>query len=325
MSEKRACISSALLAALALVAPAQAHAQSNGVPRLTWTREAGAEACMGENELRRKIADMLGRDPFADPNGPAVSGAVRRDGETLVATLSATFPGETPTSREFRSDAANCAPLTDAVALAIVLSVERAPSPPPVAARPAPIFDTAPAAVTAEAPVAQIHRYDSLVALAQLEWTLGVLPRPTTGVGLDLRYELGARVTAAAGGFFLPPASERGQFSVGLAAARVGACVDSVRASPVFVVNCAYAKAGEMRVENEAGVVPDAGSHAWFAGSLTAAVLGRLGPHWAAEGGLEATVPAKRPTYATQSCPLIGFEEPPATLGVFFSLGAFFL
>jgi hypothetical protein len=287
---------------------------------LSWTRQPGAEACIGEDELRRNIAGMLGRDPFAEANGPVFSGVVRREGDALTATLTSSRPGEPPTSREFSASAADCAPLTDAVALAVVLAVEHAAPhvEPALIVQPAP-----PRAELAEAP--RRAPSDTLAALGHAYWSLGMLPRPTTGVGITTRFKLRDRAALVAGGLWLPSASERGQLSVGLAMGRFGACVESLRASPIAVTHCAYGLGGAARVDNEAGTTPDAGLHPWFAGSFATSAMARFGDHWVAEAGAEGAVPFARPTYATSSCPRVGFQQPFATLGIFLSVGAFFL
>jgi hypothetical protein len=326
MFERASTFSTTLLAVLAFVAPSRAHAEPDAA-RFSWIRESGAEACIGEDELRRKIVAMLGRDPFADPSGPTVAGVVRREGDVLVATISSRPPGEALSSRELRADATSCGPLTDAVVLAVALSVERAPAAAPAEPpRPAPAWQTAPAPARVEqAPPGSGHASDDVAALAQAQWTLGWLPRPTTGVGLALHYKVAPRLTVAGGGLWLPAASHQGQFSEGLATTRLGACFETVRAAQVSLVQCAYGLAGATNVQNEAGKVPDAGTHAWFAGSLTAAAMARFGSTWAAEAGAEGTVPFARPIYATTDCPRVGFQQPVATLGVFLSVGAFFL
>jgi hypothetical protein len=322
MHVTRACRSSLLAVLASFLSSRAARAEPEGARRLSWARQPGAEACIGEDELRRNIAAMLGRDPFMESNGPVFSGVVRREGDGLTATLTSSRPGEPPTSREFNASAGDCAPLTDAVALAVVLSVEHAPSaePSPALVQPAP---APPRAELAEAP--KRAPSDTLAALGHAYWSLGMLPRPTTGVGITARYKLRDRVTLAAGSLWLPAASERGQLSVGLAMGRFGACVESLRASPVALTHCAYGLGGAARVESEAGTTPDTGLHPWFAGSFATSAVARFGDHWVAEAGAEGAVPFARPTYATSSCPRVGFQQPAATLGIFLSVGAFFL
>jgi hypothetical protein len=323
MLEKRVCTFSTLL--FLLFSMTAAVAQPNGQRSFSWTREPGAESCIAEDDLHRKIADMLGRDPFVDSNDTVIAGGVRREGETLIATLSSKHRSEAPTSREFRTQAPDCAPLTDAVALAIVLLVERAPIPPPsepvnpaLAATPAPVFSE-------QSVQAKHGRRDAFIALAQAQWTLGWLPQPTTGVGLAFRYRIAERASVAAGGLWLPAASEGAQFSVGLSAARLGGCIDTVHAAPVTLVNCVYGLGGATRVQNEAGSVSDAGPHPWFAASATGAAMARWGEMWIAEAGVEGAVPFARPTYTTTSCPRVGFQAPAVTLAIFLSLGGSFL
>ncbi len=132
------------------------------------------------------------------------------------------------------------------------------------------------------------------------------------------------RISGAIGGLWLPPASEGGQFSLGLAAARLGACFETVRVPPFALAHCGYAMLGALQVKSEAAPVSGAGTHGWYAGSLTTAASIRLGESAVAEAGAEGVVPLTRPTYIADTCPAVAFQQPAATLGIFLSLGILF-
>src|SRR6266540_84425 len=299
--------------------------------RFSWVRETGAEQCPSEQELRQKVAALVGGDPFSRPDGPRVRGVVRREAGMLIATLSLQEKSEPSKSRELHTDAASCAPLADAVALAIALSIERLP----VEARSAPAPSTRAEDVrvvdrTPELDEAERRRdparwaNHSWSTLAQAHWTLGSVPRPTTGLGVGLRYRVSDRVSSAIGGLWLPRSSEGGQLSLGLNAARLGACVETVRVPPFALAHCAYGMLGAVQVKSEAAPVSGAGTHAWYAGSMTTAASIRFSESAVAEAGAEGTVPLTRPTYVADACPAVGFQQPVATLGLFFSLGVLF-
>src|SRR5258707_2347242 len=93
--------------------------------RFSWTRGPGAESCLSEEDMRRKIADIVGVDPFGKAASPTVAGIVRRQGDMLVANISLEQPGEATTTRGFQSNDMTYGPPSEAVALAVALSVER--------------------------------------------------------------------------------------------------------------------------------------------------------------------------------------------------------
>ncbi len=311
---------------------ARAQSLDGGVSerRFVWARQAGAELCPSEQELRQKVTALVGGDPFVRSDGPIVRGVVRREAGMLIATLSLREKGEPAKSRELHTDAGSCAALADAVALAIALSIERLPVEGPAARAPESPTDRAPVLDRAETERDERRRNPARWAdrawstLAQAHWTLGSLPRPTTGLGVALRYRMSDRILGAVGGLWLPPADERGQFTVGLTSARLGACVESLRASPFALAHCAYGMLGAVQVKRDAATVSEAGTHPWYAASMTTAASARLSESWVAEAGVEGTVPLTRPTYLTTECPTVGFQEPVATLGLFLSLGMLF-
>jgi hypothetical protein len=330
-------LSTSALAFLSVLVAGEARADG----RFSWRREPGADPCLSEQDLRRRITEIVGHDPFRDdesdrspssgadttrrPEVPTVSGVFRRQGDALVATISLEQPGEAPTSRGFQSYDLSCAPLSEAVALAVALSVERSRDaksfPSPETRSPAPQPPTEPEA--RDRHVEPTNR--SWMAQAQADWTLGLLPSATTGLGAAVHYRVSDRFSAVLGGLWMPPASERGQFSVGLQAARLGACAEAFRAPPLAFAGCAYGLAGATQVKGEAATTSDAGAHAWWAASASAVASVKLGESWRAEWGAEGAFPFARPVYQTTSCPRIGFQQPPATLGVFLSLGVLFL
>ena len=298
-----------------------------------WQRDSGAEFCDSSDTLREKVAAILGLDPFSGPQAPDFRGTVQRTEDVLIARLWLRERDGTETSRELRSaagvepgaDARACAALTDAVALALALSLERQAPRHRARSRSA-----APAAVT-RAPVADSGGSREgpsppprFSALAEAGWRLGLLPRASAGLGLTLRYWLGERWALTAGGEWLPPQSERGQFSVALSTARVGLCAEVYQAQSFGILACTEPMAGAIQVENEAGSVNDAGTHLWFGWGLNGRVRTRLSSSVGAELSLGSVVPLRRPVYETLACPLVGFQQPVATLGVSAAAGVQF-
>jgi hypothetical protein len=259
---------------------------------------------------------LLGTDPFSDPAAPFVRGDVVRRGDELVATVRLRLAGGTVEARrEFHGPAADCTPLTNAVALAVTLAVSSDEDE----------YRDEETEVAPVVPVVPERRAPSHVPRAALLgealWTLGMLPRPTAGLGVEMRYAIAPRLALVLGGDWLPQASEAGLFSVGLSRAKIGLCVVPFRAASVSVLACSTGQGGATRVENEGATLPSAGSYPWFGVGLSARASAHIGGNWLVEGGAEAIAPTTRSVYATTSCPLVGFQEPPVTLSVFATTG----
>ena len=322
----------ALIAAALCAWPASARAQAADAPAFVWQRQSGAEACASEGELRQSIVEALGRDPFlGSASGPRVRGSVSREGDEYVARLWLREHGSTSeVAREFRTPAADCAPLSKAIVLALALSLDQGRSP----AAPAVVEPGPPRAVSRQAVAAGDAQLDSgpstvgppgpWALLGDVEWSLGLVPAPTTGLGIALSYALGDRASAVVGGDYVPPASLQGQFSIGLSAARIGGCALAVRSSNWGIGVCAHARAGALNVKDEAGTTGNAGAHPWFAAAVTGNLRIRVTQRFVAEAGTGTSIPLRRPVFRTQGCPQVGFQQPVLTLGVFFSGGVLF-
>lgn len=313
----------AVMLAMMCSMPAQALAQAPEARPFVWHRQAGAEQCASEAELRQLVSTALGRDPFLDSTAPRVRGTASREGDEYVARLwLREQSGGTEVVREIRAPASDCAALSRAIVLALSLSLEPVRSPParPTASRAAP----ADGAALDRGAATSRKAIGPWSLLGGVEWSLGLLPQPTTGVGMALHRAFGQRVSAAIGGEWLPQASLKGQFSVGLSAARVGACVLPVRSNQWAIAGCAYARGGALNVKDEAGTTGEAGSHPWFAAAVAGSGRALLTDRFVAEAGAGTTIALRRPTFQTQTCPLVGFQEPVLTLVVFFSGGVIF-
>jgi hypothetical protein len=313
---------------LALTATAAAQTDVPG-RSFSWQREAGAEGCPTEADVRGKIVGMLGEDPFAGVGAPEIHAVVARadPGEGLVARVRLKEAANSPeTTREFHSPSGDCAALTDAVSLAVTLALSSEPAAAPSTPRPS--DNLPPPAFVADRGAPFVAQHSGEVgpwtAAAQVLWTLGVLPKPEAGVGLEVRYAVSSGFLLAAGGDWLPPASEGGQFSVSLLKAKLAACVVPFRKPSFAISGCASGEGGALRVGNELATLPTAGTHAWFGAGLTARATARLASRWIVEGGAGALVPTTRPIFATPACPLLGFQQPAATLSIFISTGVLF-
>lgn len=323
---------------LALAAPIVAHRSAADPPpeSFVWERGEGAETCPSEDAVRQKIIEMTGYDPFTDPTAPRARVTVRMDGGRLVATVRVvSAPDDRESTRELESPPGDCAPIADAVALAIALAMDDRPRRSPPSAGPGSAdgaADVPPSAgsmgATAAMPSAERSVSPEVAdgprgwgVRAEAIWTLGLLPRPNTGFGLGLRRGWGDRFQLVAGGVWLPAQSEAGQFSAGLAAAKAGACVEAPRFGPLAAEHCALAFVGAWRLAPEAGTLASKTGPFWSAGALSSALALRSRDGIEAELGAMGLVPFARPTFQTASCPPAAFQQPAVALALFFSAG----
>lgn len=296
----------------------------------TWVVSEDARACAGEGELRAHVAETLGYDAFASEPGPALRGEIRRENQEFVASIELVLPNAAPERRELRAPIGDCVALSRSAALVIALAVEGAnapnPPPPPLPEASVPPPPAAPPRPDRYAPLepSESGWSRSLDVIPVARWSLGMLPRPTTGLGALVRYRVGGRWSLAAGGDFLPSASERGRFSMSFVGGRAALCFDWLRAATFGASSCAAALGGALSIRDEAAHTPAAGTDAWFAGALGAEAIAFLGGRWVFSGGLEAAVPFERPIYRATGCPQVAFQEPFLVALVHAGLGASF-
>jgi len=286
---------------------------------------------LSEAELRESVVRSLGRDPFTGSSGPRVRGQVQRDALGLRATLSVSATGDpVPRLREFRAEANDCASLGEAVALAIAMSVEHSDVTPPPAqeAAPEPKLLAPPVTtprVDRPAPSPSSTKSSSgrrkWALSAEAHWSVGMVPSPTTGPRLLLRRYLGEHWSLGLGGEWVPKASEQGQFSVGVLAARADACLRLFSAANWGVASCAGARLMKLHAEDEAHSIVGAKTGTSLAPLLAARASAQLGERWVAELGMEGALPLARPIFRVDSCPQLAFQQPILTFGAFVGFG----
>lgn len=180
-----------MLCALFFLAPGAARAEGPTVARLSFERAEDAARCIGEPELRERVAARLGRDPFV-AEAP-LEARVRIEGGEGYRAVIELSRGEERTRRELASARADCADLADALALALSLAVDpasllappRPPEPEPAVAEPEPPI--AEQAVAEPAP-----RDDDVSARlgAHLLGSWGVAPEVSGGLALFAGFRL---------------------------------------------------------------------------------------------------------------------------------------
>ena len=307
---------------------AQPSAEAGG---LVWERGVGAESCLSEAELRATVVRSLGRDPFTGSGGSLVRGQVQRDVHGLRATLSVSATGDPmPRLREFRAEADDCASLGEAVALAIAMSFEHADvtAPPKQQAAPEPKLLAPPVTTPRVAQPAPSRSSTELSSgrhqwalSAEAHWSVGMVPSPATGPRVLLRRHLAEHWSLGLGAEWVPKASERGQFSVAVLAARADACLRVFSAANWSVASCAGARLTKMRAENEAHSIVSAKTGTSLAPLLAMRASAQLGERWVAELGMEGALPLARPIFRADSCPQLAFQQPIVTFGAFVGFG----
>lgn len=155
----------------ALLGASRAHAERPA--SLSWTRRAGAEACIDARALATAVETRIGHAVLVAPSLAEVSieGQVERRGRGWRATVIATRPDGAPVTRRTLDTAeVDCRALDPALTLVIALIVDPAGAPPPP--------DPAPKVVIREIVREVIPPWQlALAGTAALE--VGALPRAT--------------------------------------------------------------------------------------------------------------------------------------------------
>jgi hypothetical protein len=303
--------------------------------RLAWTRGDGAQSCLDDQELRRRVQDRLGRNPFAEDAALDIQGTIWRDAAAWRAELRIVSPdGALLGSRKLESTAPDCAPLSDAAVLAVALAIDpdAASRPPPSAAFPAapatapaasateavtepPAAKNAPPAPASPAPAPEPAPL-SLEMLARGGIATGVLPRvgPLAAVGGSYGLEY-IRMTLELS--WLPEqATDDGAFAFGLTFGSAGGCYGLPVANSAALRVCAEMQVGALHavVRNRERFEPlDAGDHLWLAGSAGPTLAWRVAGPLRLEAGVLAVVPIVRKRFAILGAPDAIFESAPVS------------
>ena len=240
----RAGLTAVRLVVVALATLASARAARAGEPvRLEWVRLEGAGACIDAAALEARVRQRLGSDPFDPRATRSIEGVVRHVGDAWHAEISvrAHLADPEPPVRELKSQAKDCAALSDAVVLAVALAIDpvaafseparEPPRPPPAPRPPAPLVVAAP---TAPPP--------GLRGRAELDLTgqAGLLPRASLGASLlaaaalSEHFELGLRAR------IFPAVDQSGDpsYAIGLALGTAQVCARLPRPTRVDVRAC---------------------------------------------------------------------------------------
>ncbi|MBX3200966.1 MAG: hypothetical protein KF894_22695 [Labilithrix sp.] len=212
-----------LLVACSRRAGADTGAEDDARERARFVLESNASAtarsCAGKEVLRAKVAERLGRDPFASSAEARgrLEVAFAREGARAWTAEIALFDasGERIGGRSLARDGATCEPLLGSVVFTIAVLLEdlappepRPASPPPPGVASPPLAAAppdAPAPATPAPPASDGPRFDVSLGGAG---ALGGAPAPIGGAELAVGVDLARLRLELAGRMFLPASSD---------------------------------------------------------------------------------------------------------------------
>lgn len=305
-----------------------AGADPVGRVRLAWVRGEGADRCPDAPSLAREVTRRLGRDPFADDAVASIEAEVARVETRWVARLHhrSDDPSAGTDTRALVSEAADCAPIAEAVALAIAIAIDPdaalRPAPPPPAAPPPaapPPLDRPPL------PLPRRTRGGSVTL--RVVGALGLLPGVAAGASVATEGPIAGRWRWGAGMLLLPLARtatpDRGQ-AFGLTAGWLSGCVDIVEFSAASLGTCLGVLVGVIDAVAYQGLPLQPGAYPWAGVSAAARLRARLAGPWAFEAGLELVAPLVRHDFVVGGTQATLFQQATVAGAGFAGLGVQF-
>ncbi|MDH5491167.1 MAG: hypothetical protein OEY14_04380 [Myxococcales bacterium] len=311
-------------------APIAAPPPGGHVFRFHWVRTEGAEGCAAGEALQEEVRQRLGRDPFRADAARSIEGIVSREGRRWTTRIYVRDAAGAPMgARTLQSSAPECAPLDEAAALAISLTIDpeaglsaptaapptppapvarAAPEEPPCAAGPsAPLQPAAPPPEPARAAASD---RPSRLELG-LSGALGLLPSPALGPAISGRVGLGGRIALRLALLHLPEVeTRRGALAFGLSASGAGACVATRRGRWLSVDTCLMAWIGELHAVVRDPIPTDPGGRLWGALGLGALASIDLPGSLFVGVGLDLLLPLARYRFLVEGWSNPAFEAP---------------
>ncbi|HVU06073.1 MAG TPA: hypothetical protein VHE30_30190 [Polyangiaceae bacterium] len=315
--------------------------------RLSWVRRANATACIDQPGVESGVRARLGRNPFAGLAATSIEGTVEHASGVFRAEIDVRDEnGAIVGHRVLESREPDCAPLGEAVVLAVALAIDPyaalapasrpAPEPPPPAPEPTP-FPPPPATVAAApvlavpppvfvAPIPppapapppdpdEVLRARFLVrGLA----ALGLLPKASPGVSVE--GSLGTTRFRVTEGLSWYPDEQTadGRFAFGLATVDTGGCVGGRLGRTAVLQGCGALQLGSQHaavLALETLVPHDKGPHFWMAGTLGPRLAVELGGPVRLEAGVDVVLPIFRKAFQIQSGTPIFQSSVPGGIG----------
>lgn len=260
-------------------------------------------SCVDPSALADEVAELVGQPIEAVPHFDfriQIAGTAHQRWRLRLETLDRSVPGSQAVIRGTRElEAATCAELAEAAALAIAVSLGTAraepspPAPPPVAAPAVP-----PLVVRSTSPPRPKTPWRAGAGLGVVVES-GVLPNVAPGVELEARVDRGALGLALRGTWFgsqdtLGTAASGGSFQ--LASGTALACLGVPRGRWVPLV-CAGFTLGRLAGRGLNVARPHTGAALWSAGRAELGVARRMGGDAAVFLRAGVAVPLARPTF----------------------------
>jgi hypothetical protein len=327
-----------ILSVASIFVASSAHAEASQQPvRLVWIRGERTETCVAPDVLERRVEARLGRRVFSPSSLRAIEGVVQHEGEHWIAHVYVRDERDAlEGSRDLANDGPDCAPLEDAVVLAMALAIdpesalrppgpavslaplpnppsapepnpplapEPCPSPPPQMAPVSPPLPLEPRAFRASSisspPPSGAVMFRSLLAAV-------VLPRASAGVALAAEVPLYRILDGTAGVLYFPEVEGRPDFAFGLTAAWLGACASPRLSTNVALSLCGKVVLGAIHAVVEVLEPVQPGDRFWASGGLSAGLRARIAGPLALEIGAELDLPVTREAF------VVGGESSPA-------------
>jgi hypothetical protein len=314
-----------LAASLLLAAPRLAWADPPRA-RLAWVRADGAERCPDASVLRRSLAARLGRDAIADDAPFSFEVVASREAPSAPWSASVFVrdaSGSLLAERRLTAPTDDCAALTDAVALALAVTLDDAPPDapvaPPVVAPPPPSPAPPPAPPPpARAPVARRWRFAAR-ALGGIAVAIAAAPSPVVGVRVELTPPRGPRLYAGASWITSSTSAfAPGEVGVSIAGASLGLCPLVARTGSLDLALCAGVFAGTLTAEGRGFVTNRAETLPYVALEAAPTARWNLSRHLDLSATLEALVPLIRDRLVVDG---VGEAFQPAAIGLRGTIG----
>ncbi len=336
MRDRALCVSSGVLSIVSIFVASSARAEAPQKPvRLVWIRGERTETCVAPDVLEHRVEARLGRSVFSASAPRAIEGVVQHEGEHWIAHLYVRDErGALEGSRDLANDGPDCAPLEDAVVLAIALAIDPEsalrppdptvsftplPNPPPAPepSSPPPSQTPPPPPVSPPVPLEPpAFRANSIsipppngAVMFRSLLALGLLPRASAGLAMAAEVPLYRILDGTAGVLYFPEVQGQPDFAFGLTAAWLGACASPRLSASVALSLCGKVFLGALHAVVEVLEPIQPGDRLWASGGLSAALRARVVGPLALEVGAELDLPVTREAFVVGGESSAVFQE----------------
>ncbi len=299
---------------------------------MQWVRSQQADDCPDAQDMERLVAARLGRNPFSGSSGRLLEGMVSKRDDGYSAELwTRDQQGKTIGMRQLSSSEATCQSLAEAAVLALSLAIDpdaplvaRPQAPPPAQPLPVPAPSATPQPIARPHTLAQTPTAASDVQSQDLSTLpgasalgvhlvgqLGLLPRPSLGIGLGGGLRFSQRWGAQAELRYFPETNAPdGSFATGMTTLNVGPCATWLQHDSLHARTCVNVLIGQMHMGSGGANISPSEQRAWYAASVGTAIFVPIHPRISLDAGAEAVTPFRRDRFGLSECPLTSFVQP---------------